>query len=298
MLLSQAIEKFFVFLELEKGIAENTISAYESDLLLWSRFDPSCDLSMINYDHVLTWVESLISLGYKRSSIARKLVALNAFFSFAKQELLCDHNPIEKIILPKPERQLPEILSVSEIEQILSVIDTTTPRGIRDYAMLEVIYSCGLRVSEACNLRLQSIDFESEFIKIFGKGKKERVVPLGNFAIFALRRYLSEVRPNWLEKGGEGYVFLSNRGCPISRKTFWLNLKSYARMGGILKNIKPHMLRHSFATHLLGNGADLRMIQEMLGHESITTTEVYTHIDSKRIVTLYRQFHPHEKNDC
>ena len=297
MLLEEGISKFIVYLELEKSSSRNTISAYESDLRLFLQFSGNIPLDSINENLITNWLEFKQNTGLKRSSIARKLIALNGFFTFCKHNGFCVNNPLESISLPKSTRPLPECLTTEEIERILSVIDTETFNGMRDAAMIELVYGSGLRVSETCELRLQSIDFDTGFLKIFGKGKKERSVPFGEFAARALKKYLSFARKEFLKKGGEGFVFLSNRGKPISRKTFWLNLKKYARAAGIFKNIKPHTLRHSFATHLLENQTDLRLIQEMLGHESISTTEIYTHLDRTRIIEMYKKFHPHENGN-
>jgi integrase/recombinase XerD len=220
------------------------------------------------------------------------LIALDTFFSFLVREKIVAENVIGDIFLPKSQRKIPDTLSLREIENILSAPDQNTPHGLRDYAMLELMYGSGLRISELCSMELQAVDFENDFLKIFGKRSKERSVPLGSQAREALRRYLSLGRPHFVKKNTGSALFLSNRGRAISRKTFWLNLKQYALRVGETKNVKPHMLRHSFATHLLENGADLRIIQELLGHENISTTEIYTHVDQKRILEQYERFHP------
>jgi integrase/recombinase XerD len=237
-------------------------------------------------------VESLLEKDYERSSMARKLVALNAFFSFLVREKIVQENIMGDIFLPKPQRKIPDTLSLHEIEKILSIPDRNRPDGLRDYAMLELMYGSGLRVSELCSLEFQALDFENNFLKIMGKGSKERSIPLGTCAEKALRCYLSSARPHFVKKYTGSALFLSNRGKAISRKTFWQRLKIYSKQTEIAKNTKPHMLRHSFATHLLENGADLRMIQEMLGHENVSTTEIYTHVDQKRMREQYEQFHP------
>jgi integrase/recombinase XerD len=237
-------------------------------------------------------VEYLLAHGYERSSIRRKLVALNAFSSFLVREKILQTNILSDIFLPKTGRKIPDTLSLGEIENILTIPDRRTPNGLRDYAMLELMYATGLRISELCSLELQALDWGNNFLKVMGKGSRERTVPIGNYARDALRSYLSLARPHFVRKVTGSAVFLTRRGRAISTKTFWRNLKVYARLAGTEKNTKPHMLRHSFATHLLENGADLRVIQEMLGHENISTTEIYTHLDQKRVLRQYERFHP------
>jgi integrase/recombinase XerD len=286
------MERFFIFLELEKAVAKNTVIAYESDVRLFFQFCGDCDIRNINREHIAAWVEFLLMQSYERASIRRKLVALNVFFSFLVREKILPTNVISDIFLPKMGRKIPDILSLGEIEKILTIPDRTTPKGLRDYAMLTLMYAAGLRISELCSLELQALDLENNFLKIMGKGGKERTVPIGNRARDALRSYLSLARPHFIRRNTGSAIFLTNRGRSISTKTFWRNLKIYSQLAGMEKNTKPHMLRHSFATHLLENGADLRVIQEMLGHENISTTEIYTHLDQKRVLHQYEQFHP------
>jgi integrase/recombinase XerD len=220
---------------------------------------------------------------------------LSVFFSFLVREKIATENVVSDIFLPKSQRRLPDTLSVDEIEQILSIPDRNRPDGLRDYAMLELMYGSGLRISELCSLELQALDFENNFLKIMGKGSKERSIPLGTCSREALQMYLTSARPHFVKTHTGSALFLSNRGRAISRKTFWRSLKNYAILAGMVKNTKPHMLRHSFATHLLENGADLRFIQEMLGHENVSTTEIYTHVDQKRMGEQYERFHPRSR---
>jgi integrase/recombinase XerD len=297
MLLSEAAERFFVFLELEKAAAQNTVDAYESDVRLFCQFCGDGNVQSIDRERVVAWVESLLEKDYERSSITRKLVALNVFFSFLVGEKIISENIISDIFLPKSQRKIPDMLSLNEIEEILSIPNQNKAEGLRDYTMLELIYSGGLRVSELCSLPLQALDLNNGFIKIFGKGSKERSVPMGSRANEALRRYLAAGRPHFVKKNTGSALFLSNHGKAISLKTFWRILKDYSKLAGLAKNTKPHMLRQSFATHLLENGADLRIIQEMLGHENLSTTEIYTHIDQKRIWKQYEQSHPRPQLD-
>ena len=292
MHLASAIEQFFTYLELERALSANTIDAYESDIRLFLKFVGDVELSQINRQQISNWIESMIHMNYERSSVARKLIAIHELFRYLVHEKLIESDISEELFLPKPKQFVPETLSTEEIERILAIPDRSKPSGLRDYAMIELIYSSGLRVSEVCNLPLTAVNFEEGFVKIFGKGKKERSVPLGSRSISALKDYLCNGRPLLLKKNTRSDLFISNRGGAISRKIFWAKLKEYAVIAGIVKNTKPHMLRHSFATHLLENGADLRVIQEMLGHENISTTEIYTHVDKKRIVAQYEKFHP------
>lgn len=292
MLLSRSIERFFVFLELEKAAAKNTIDAYESDLRLLLALTGDMEIVELSPDHIRNWMEQMIEAGYARASMARKLIAVHAFLRFCVHEQWICEDFAEGIFLPKPQQRLPETLNLQEIEAIFAVPDQNTPEGLRDYAMLELIYSSGLRISEACNLEIQNLNLEEHFIRVEGKGSKERSIPLGARSIDALRRYLIQARPLLMKKTTGSALFLSRRGGPISRKTFWAKLKDYALGAGVMKNTKPHMLRHSFATHLLEHGADLRVIQEMLGHANIATTEIYTHVDQQRLLQQYERFHP------
>jgi integrase/recombinase XerD len=292
MLLAEAAERFFTFLELEKAAAKNTIDAYGSDVRLFCQFCGESAIESVDRGWVIAWVEFLLGKNYERSSMARKLVALNAFFSFLVREKIISENIVGDIFLPKPQQKIPDTLSLHEIEKILSIPDRNKPDGLRDYAMLELMYGSGLRISELCSLELQALDFENNFLRVTGKGSRERSIPVGSCARTALQYYLSFARLHFVKKHTGSALFLSNRGKAISRKTFWRRLKNYSQLTGMTKNTKPHMLRHSFATHLLENGTDLRMIQEMLGHENVSTTEIYTHVDQKRMREHYERFHP------
>ncbi|MDR1366310.1 MAG: site-specific tyrosine recombinase XerD [Puniceicoccales bacterium] len=297
MLLLEAAERFFIFLKSERAVAKNTIDAYGSDVQLFCLFCGDGDIESVSRRQVIAWIEFLLKKNYERSSMARKLVVLNTFFSFLVREKIVSENIVNDIFLPKPQQKIPDTLSFHEIEKILLIPNQDKPDGLRDYAMIELMYGSGLRVSELCSLEFQALDFENNFLKIMGKGSKERTIPMGNYAKEALQRYLLLARPHFIKKNTGSALFLSNRGKAISRKTFWKRLKNYSKLTEIKKNTKPHMLRHSFATHLLENGTDLRMIQEMLGHENVSTTEIYTHVDQKRMREQYEQFHPRFRFD-
>ncbi|MDR0445171.1 MAG: site-specific tyrosine recombinase XerD [Puniceicoccales bacterium] len=297
--LRSAVEKFLTFLTLEKGASEHTLLAYQSDLKQWERFalqakeEVARDVSTVTPDDIREWVVSLHAAYYQPRAIARKIATLRSFFKNLANEGGIAINPMEEIHLPKAGRNLPHVLSVEEMKRLLNAPPRGTPQGIRDRAMLELAYSSGLRVSELCCLSLQALDLENGFVRVYGKGNKERVVPIGHFAISALKEYLECGRPALVSQKTGSPVFLSRRGVSLSRKTFWMYLKKYAQNAGIQCLVTPHALRHSFATHLLENGADLRFIQEMLGHEDISTTQVYTRVETKRLQQQYEKFHPH-----
>jgi integrase/recombinase XerD len=235
----------------------------------------------------------LNEIGLQSSSIARNLSAVKSFHRFLEQEGYSESNPSTVIQLPKSKRTLPTVLSVEDIEKILEIPDTSTASGLRDRAMLEVIYGAGLRISELLNLEIQHIYFEEEIVRVYGKGSKERVVPIGEYGISYLKQYLSLARRKFLPIGSsESKIFLNQRGKPLSRMGFWKILRAYVLEAGLSKEVHPHTFRHSFATHLLEGGADLRVVQELLGHSDISTTQIYTHIDRNYLIQVYKSFHP------
>jgi integrase/recombinase XerD len=213
-------------------------------------------------------------------------------FRFLAAKASVDRDPAEALALPRIERYLPETLNELQVEQLLEKIDTNGPRGLRDRAMIELLYASGLRISELASARLENFNFEERIIRVTGKGNKMRLVPVGRKACEALAAYLSTERPKFVKRRSSSEIFLSARGTKLTTARIWQIVKKHARHSGLEKNIYPHLLRHSFATHLLGNGADLRIIQEMLGHADISTTQVYTHVDQQRLKAVHRQFHP------
>jgi len=291
------IKGFHQFLLLEQGLSKNTLSSYKSDMELFADFclnsEPVLRLGDIQTTHIEEFLAHLYDRQLKASSQARHLSSLKAFFRYAMLEDLISRDPADKIQGPKLERKLPEVLSVDEVNQLMDSIDLSLPNGTRNRAILETMYSCGLRVSELCDLQISNLHLEIELLKVRGKGDKERWVPISQLAIKHLSHYLNHSR-----RGGkivdEDIVFLNNRGKRLSRQSVFLILKKYAENAGISKNISPHTLRHSFATHLLKGGADLKAIQDMLGHESITTTEIYTHIDQDYLRKAIMKYHPRE----
>lgn len=289
------IKGFYQFLLLEQGLSKNTLSSYNSDMALFVEFctsrEPSLGLQDVQTTHVEEFLAFLYDRKLKANSQARHLSSLKAFFRYAILEELIGHDPADNIQGPKLERKLPEVLSVGEVDQIMNCIDLSQQNGTRNRAMLETMYSCGLRVSELCDLQLSNFHPEIELIKVTGKGNKERWVPINQLAIQHLENYIQHIR-RVAKIVDEDIVFLNNRGKRISRQSVFLILKKCVENAEIKKNISPHTLRHSFATHLLKGGADLKAIQDMLGHESITTTEIYTHIDQDYLRQAIMKYHP------
>ena len=287
------IDEFITYLRIERGLAENTISAYSRDLIRFLKYLESRDLNPVKISRnvIREYLGSLIHDLSKRSQ-ARNISAVKTFFRFLVSEGRMEENPARLLETPHIEQKLPDILSLDEVEQLLSQPDITTPLGQRDRAMLELLYATGLRVSELTSLRLLDVNMEAGYVKALGKGSKERMVPFGEKALQALKSYFSHGRPALLKNGYPPELFLNFRGKPLTRQGFWKIIKNHGKIAGIRKNIKPHGLRHSFASHLLEAGADLRSVQVMLGHADITTTQIYTHVTRKRLKELHGACHP------
>ncbi|MBR7119724.1 MAG: site-specific tyrosine recombinase XerD [Lentisphaeria bacterium] len=297
--LQREIEYFVGYLVIERGLAANTIAAYRHDLESAAEFLSRSGVSSwskCSYDDLLDVLDDLRDRGFETSSIARHLVTLKVFFRYLAQEKLIASNITEVMDSPRLWKILPDFLSESEITRLLNTFSTRAgePLELRNRVILELLYSSGLRVSEAAKLPLLAVDFEQELLRVEGKGSKVRIVPVGKPALRLLRRYIQEARPELAGERGENNpaLFLSVRGRALDRERVWQVVKIAAERSGITKNIYPHMLRHSFASHLLSNGADLRAIQEMLGHSDISTTEIYTHVESSRLLSIHRKFHP------
>ncbi|MCC5788257.1 MAG: site-specific tyrosine recombinase XerD [Opitutales bacterium] len=292
------VEDFLAFMELEKGLSAHTIEGYARDLGQAATFLRSQKVGSwkaVDSPHLTDWIYQLHEQGYAASSLARKLTALRSFATYLVKEELLPKNVTTLLASPKVVRPLPGTLTVEEVDALLNAPDEKTPHGLRGRAFLELFYSSGLRVSELANLTLQQIDLESGYLRVYGKGSKERAVPIGRQAIAALNRYLDHGRPAFVRSTTDSAIFLSNRGQAMSRKTVWVLIRQYARLAGIEKPVKPHLLRHSFATHLLRGGADLRAIQELLGHSDITTTQIYTSVDDQRLLSDHARYHPRQK---
>lgn len=296
--LADQVDAFLAWLELEKGLAPNSVGGYEIDLSQWAAFLKRRGRSIcreISADDVTAWIHSLSEKDYCVSSLARKLAAIRGFARHLVREGARDDDFTELVSGPKLARGIPGALSVEEVERLLEAPDRRTPYGLRDRAIFDLIYSSGLRVSELTGLTLQQVDLERGFLRVYGKGSKERIVPVGAKAIESIGAYMVAGRPALVKPRTGSAVFISERGTAISRKTVWAAVKQYARLAGIEQPVKPHLLRHSFATHLLNGGADLRAIQELLGHADIATTQVYTAVETRRLITEHAKYHPRGK---
>lgn len=289
------IDHFIYYLAVERGLAENTLSSYLGDLNKFSVFleQEEINISQVDSNVLLTYIMHLKKSGKSSSTIHRHIAAIKSFFHFLVLEGVLFNNPANDTKSPKLPKKLPSVLSVTEIEKILEQPSLLTKTGIRDKAMLELLYASGLRVSEMISLNLDNLNLEEGFLRCTGKGLKQRIVPIGSVAIYHIDNYLKKGRVFLVnqKRSAKNALFLNHFGTRLTRQGFWKIIKKYAANAGI-KNITPHTIRHSFATHLLENGADLRSVQEMLGHADIATTQVYTHLTQKRIYEVYSKSHP------
>ncbi|MBR4748205.1 MAG: site-specific tyrosine recombinase XerD [Abditibacteriota bacterium] len=287
------IDEFLVYLAIERGLSENTIQAYGADLSRFAEYleeQHITEPSDITDDHVIAYLGTLHGT-QSPMSVKRRLAAIKSFAAFLTLEQKTERNFTKKVSYSPTAPKLPKTLTPAETEALLSAPDVTDVLGMRDKAMLELMYACGMRVSELIRVEINDIYREDGLIRIFGKGSKERIVPVGEMALVCIDGYMARSRPV-LCKTASDYVFLNRYGRPMTREMFWKLVKKYAAEAGIRKNITPHMLRHSFATHMLERGADIRALQEMLGHASINTTEVYTHLSGGHIKEVFRETHP------
>jgi len=293
--MEQLLDQFLHYLIVEKGLSKNTIEAYSHGLnrfLRHLREKGVQEIRDVGKLHLRAYLLALRRKNLNAKSIVRNLVAIRTFFRFLVQESVLESNPVEELESPKMARTLPEILTLKEIEQILEQPDLQTPLGTRDRAMLEILYATGMRVSELTQLPIQQVNLEGGYVLLYGKGSKERIVPLGSEAMKWVTVYLKTARGT-LSKGKESpSLFINRLGKGMSRQNFWKNLKDYGRRAGLRKRITPHLLRHSFASHLLERGADLRSVQMMLGHADISTTQIYTHVTGERLKKVHKQYHP------
>ena len=285
------------WLQLEKSLSDHSVSAYLSDIEKLTQFLQSAELKLspaeVTLKHLQKFTGFINDLGMSATSQARIISGIRSFYDYCVTENVVDNDPTLLLEAPKTRRKLPDTLSVDEVEKIISSIDLSTPEGVRNKAILETMYSCGLRVSELVNFKISQFYPDLGFIRVTGKGDKERLIPIGNTAIKHIKIYLKTVRSHVpISAGQEDNLFLNRRGSKLSRVMIFLLLKDLVKKAGITKVISPHTLRHSFATHLVEGGADLRAVQEMLGHESITTTEIYTHLDRDYLRATLQQFHP------
>jgi len=287
------IDAFIEYLVSERSSPENTIAAYANDLRSFSTWtsEKNLEYRTITAADLREFASQSKRSGLKTSSINRRLTAIRQFYRFLLHEELVDNDPTRDLMRAKNAVFLPEVLSIEEVNRLLDAPDCSTPLGLRDKAMLEVLYATGLRVSELVGLKLQNLNLHVGYLMTRGKGGKERLVPLGESALARVREYLGNGRPRLVHKTVD-VLFCSNRGAAMTRQNFWHIIKRYAEVCGIFKPISPHTLRHSFATHLLSGGADLRSVQMMLGHADISTTQIYTHITSQRLKDVHTRFHP------
>lgn len=289
------VDQFIDYVALEKGLSPNTQLAYRADLDKFIRFMERCKLTTLNAvsrKHILDFLMDAKEHELSLNSISRLFVSVKIFFRYLHQEGLLSRNVTEVMESPRLWKVLPATLSLKEVERLLAAPQGDKPQAIRDRALLEMAYATGLRVSELCNLTLNDVHFDAGYLRCVGKGQKERVVPFSEKSGVVLTGYLNRARPQLTADPLNRFVFLTRAGRPFSRKSIWKLVKQYAHKAGIVKPISPHTLRHSFASHLLHNGAPLRIIQEMLGHADISTTQIYTHIDQSRLKAIHEQFHP------
>jgi integrase/recombinase XerD len=290
------LKGFLNYISLEKGLSENTRFSYEHDVKTYAEFLVSHNITSFsesNENLVTEFIELLSEMGLAASSKSRYLSSIRALHKYLVSIGKSKNDFTDLIELPKIRRALPEVLSFAEVNAIIEAADTSCPAGLRDRAIMEVLYACGLRVSELINLELNQIIFDAEIVRVFGKGSKERIVPIGSIALNWLNLYINNVRSQFYRAGISGNtVFLNQRGKKFSRMGIWKLLRNYAKLAGINKDVHPHMFRHSFATHLIEGGADLRAVQEMLGHSDISTTQIYTHLDRDYLREVYHSFHP------
>lgn len=292
---NQLIDQYINYLLVEKGLSDATISSYSTDLLRFSDFLVSKKIRNIDQADTAAILKYLIDLrdeGLDIRSRARHLVTMRGFFRFLSAEKIISHDPIRLIDLPKYGLKLPHILSVKEVSVLLDAPDPEKPKGARDSAMLELLYAAGLRVSELLHLKIRDLNLESGFVRVMGKGSKERIIPMGSHAISKIDHYMTHARPKLVKQHLSGFVFVARAGRPMTRQGFWKLVKQYAKAAGFEKSISPHTLRHSFASHLLEGGADLRAVQMMLGHSDISTTQIYTHVARDHMKRMHEKYHP------
>jgi integrase/recombinase XerD len=294
MKLEAQIRSFLNYLRVEKGLSDNTMYAYQRDMLKFAEFAAKQKIStaQIERSHVVDFLRSLYLKKLDSRSVARHLVTIRHFFRFCFAEGLIEEDPAANIQSPKFRQSLPEFLSLAEVDRLLSQPDANSILGLRDKAMIELLYSTGLRVSELCGLKSQDIQMDLGCLRCIGKGNKERLVPVGKRALQVVQEYVTKSRPQILGKRTSSFLFPSRTGSAINRIVFWKILGTYGRKAGLRKALTPHMLRHSFATHLLDRGADLRSVQMMLGHADIATTQIYTHVVEERLKQVYKAHHP------
>ena len=289
------VDRYLNYLLVEKGLSSKTIEAYSRDLVRYLVFLNSNDIKFFSEEDTPTILRYLIAMrreGLQARSRARHLVTIRGLYKFLVQEEILTNDPVKQIDLPKTGLKLPDVLSFDEVKRLLEAPDPVKSNGIRDAAMLELLYAAGLRVSELIGLKLQDVNLQGGYVRVYGKGAKERIVPIGQYAREKIHYYITTARASLLKSRISPYLFVARAGKPMTRQGFWKLIKRYALQAGLRKTITPHTLRHSFASHLLEGGADLRAVQTMLGHTDISTTQIYTHVARDHLIKLHRKFHP------
>jgi integrase/recombinase XerD len=289
------VNEFIQYLAVERGLAQNTLESYGRDLRQYQTYLQNGHMDFIkdsNRSTILAYLNNLQIKGRAVSTISRNLAAIKSFYQYLVRERYLEKDPAAHLESPKLEKKLPKILTISEVEELLKQPNTFLPTGLRDKAMLELLYATGIRVSELISLNISDINLDMGYIKCYGKGAKERIVPLGSIAAKCVQDYIGKGRPKLVRTYEEAALFVNHHGNRLTRQGFWKIIKKYAQEASINKEITPHTLRHSFATHLLENGADLRSVQEMLGHADISTTQIYTHVTKNRLKEVYDKAHP------
>lgn len=289
------LDSFLSYLAVEKGLSENTLESYGRDVRKFIEFlehKKVKDISNVKYPEIAEFLAYSKDKGFNPATIVRSIVSIKQFFKYLIIEKLISEDPAAQIKTPKMKKAIPGVISLDDVEKLLAAPDESTPEGLRDSAMLEVLYASGIRVSELIGLNLNDVNFDHGYVIVYGKGSKERLVPVGEKARVKLREYLLDARPAILKSRDAKALFVTRRGSGMTRQGFWKLIKNYALKAGIPKKISPHTLRHSFATHLLERGADLRTIQIMLGHSDISTTQIYTHVESERLKEIHKKYHP------
>ena len=293
--LDQCVDRYINYLLVEKGLAQKTVEAYASDLKAYLQFLDDQHMSDIRQSDTAAILKYLIDLrksGRIARTRARHLVTIRGFYQYLLQSRVIHQNPAKLVDLPKSGLKLPEVLSIERVDRLLAQPDTKRPSGLRDAAMLELLYAAGLRVSELIHVEVAAVNLEAGFVRVLGKGDKTRIVPIGRKAIERIDVYINHGRKTMLKHHSSKFLFIARAGNPMTRQGFWKLLKRYAIKAGIKQRVTPHSLRHSFASHLLEGGANLRAVQEMLGHVDIATTQIYTHVAQKRLIEIHRKFHP------
>jgi len=293
--MDELTQKYLDFLIIEKGLSNNSVESYSADLVQYITFlenNKINDLNAVDSAVILAWLIDLTKKGLAAKSRARHLITVRGLYKFLINEKDVSTNPVKNVDIPKIGLALPKIMSVQEVENLLDAPDISKPRDLRNCAMMELMYGAGLRVSELISIRLQDINLDANYIRVMGKGSKERVIPIGSKARTINHKWIKEGRSSLLKQTSSPYLFTARAGKPMTRQSFWKIIKKYALLANLAKNITPHTLRHSFATHLLEGGADLRSVQTMLRHSDISTTRIYTHISREYLMKMHEKFHP------